>query len=90
MAAYNFLWQIVVERRVVEVAGLVDVQARVDLDLEVLSVRVVEHAVGLVQLDRLPPSSLFDRVLSICITDGRLNRNTDNSYTSDDVRPNIV
>ena len=42
---------------VIDVAGLVDVEAGVDLDLEVLAVGVVQVAARLVEFDRLTTST---------------------------------
>ena len=57
---------------VVEVSGLVDVEAGVDLHPELLAVGVVQLPVAVVDLDRLTLPTPPQRVFAACITDGRL------------------
>ncbi len=72
---YDLIRDVVVGELAVEVGGLVDVQPGVDLDLEVFPVWVVELALGVVDLDRLPLlSAEAERVRQSVLgsADGRL------------------
>ena len=60
---------------IVEVVGLVDVEAGVDLDPETLPIRIVELSVAVVDLDRLTLPTPPQCILAVCITDGRLEWN---------------
>ena len=60
---------------IVEVVGLVDVEAGVDLDPEILPIRIVELSVAVVDLDRLTLPTPPQCILAVCITDGRLEWN---------------
>ena len=54
---------------VVEVTGLTDVEATVDLDLEIFAIGVIEKTPILIKLKGLPLSASFQQILSIGITD---------------------
>ena len=73
---HDLVGDVVVEQLGVEVGGLVNVEATVDLDLEVVPVRVVEQPLGLVQLDRLALAAAEEDVRALSITDWGLEINT--------------
>lgn len=50
---HDFICDIIVEKLIVKIRGLVDVKAGVDLDPEVVPIGVVEEAFSLVQFDGL-------------------------------------
>ena len=69
---HYFIRIVVPAEVVVEVGRLVDVETGVDLDPELLPIRIVELSVAVVDLDRLTLPTPPQRVFAVCITDGRL------------------
>ena len=75
ITTYYFIRIVVAAEVIIEVGRLVDVETGVDLNPELLPVRVVELSVAVVDLDRLTLPSPPQFVFAVCITDGRLQMN---------------
>ena len=69
---HNLLSNVAVQKAVVQVFCLIDVEARVDLDLQVFPVCVVEGTFGLVQLKSLTFLAIQQSVEPFLITNWRL------------------
>ena len=66
---YHFCGDVFVNESVIEVVGLADIKTAVDLDLEVLTIGIVQETTVLVKLKRLPLSAFLEQIFASGITD---------------------
>ncbi len=71
---HHFRGDVLVQEGVVEIVGLADVEAGVDLHLEILSVGVVQQTIFFVKFNGLPLFPLFENVPTSGITDWWLQK----------------